>query len=588
MITPYLKNVCVGGEIGRRLEMALRRLLREDEFPIRKGFTATPYTLEYLLADLLWLPSNGSPCGHWAADESGRYINVLSLLLPYAGSLYPEELKNEIQQRLERAVNGVLPLQRPEGYFGKEREEGKIYRDHTSGHNWLLRGLVEYYKISRSEKALSAAKKIADYYIKTHSLWTTAEAMKDIEEGEGKAAYVYSNYTHCIDGLVNLWQATREERYLELAKKIGKLVKTFEHAVHSHHFLSTLRGIINLYIATGDKFYLDRVEKEWEEISKKGTLPTGGVPEHYLSWTSDEGCSEADWAMINLYLWTMTQKTKYIETAEKVILNHLFWNQCANGGFSCNYGGGDFRLGRMGNHIPGKRNEAYWCCSMHCCFGLSEIARHIFTYDENTVWINLFNDLSSEFRMGDEEVKLEIETLYPLKGFLKLEIESRNSFELKIRKPQWLDRENVNIQVNGKPDKVNLEDGYMTVSKKGRRLKVEMNFPLQVRVESPEISPFIYGKSDFIHNSGKKLILYGPSILRPVEKVEDSEIIIVPENPEFRVENGLLHINLFGVKTEPDIEKKEKWHRIIFEPISQETFNPMDMTVYLHKAGVRS
>ena len=570
MLTPDLRNVHLGGELSRRVEMALRRLLREDEFPIREGFTARPYMLNYLLADLLGLSDEGSPCGHWAGDESGRYINVLSYIAPYAGNIYPRELKQNLMQKLKDVVEGILPLQRQEGYFGKkELEEGKIYRDQISGQGWLLRGLVEYYKLTRDEKAILSAKKLGDYYIKTHLLWTTPEAMIDMEQG--KCAYVYSNYTHCIDGLVNLWRVTKEEKYLDLAKKIGKLVKTFEHSIHSHHFFSTLRGLINLYLATGDKFYLNKVEAEWDEISTKGILPTGGVPECYTNWTSDEGCSEADWAMINLYLWSITQKPRYIEMAEKIILNHFYWNQCSNGGFSGNYGGGDFRLGKMGNLTPGKRTEAYWCCSMHCTFALAEIARHIFTYNEKTLYVNLFNNVHSTFRMGDSEVKLEIETLYPLKGFVKIEVESKNLFDLKIRVPIWIKQENITLLVNEKQEKCNVKDSYLQIPKKGRRLKIELSFPFLLRIEG----------------SGEKhAIFYGPSILRPINKIDDSEIIILPDQPDYKVENGLLQLTLFGVKFSEDIEKGDKWSPRLFEPISQEPFHPLDITSFLFEANL--
>lgn len=567
MLTPDLGNIQLGGELGRRLEMAMRRLLREEEYPLREGFTARPYTLNYLLADLLWLSDEGSPCGHWAGDESGRYINVLSCLAPYAGNIYPNELKQELRQRLKKAVDGILPLQRDEGYFGKKLDENKLHRDHISGHNWLLRGLVEYYKITRDEKVLLAARKLGDYYIKIHPRWTTPEAMIDAEPE--KYAYVYSNYTHCLDGLVNLWRVTKEEKYLNLARKIGKLVKTFEHAVHSHHFFSTLRGLINLYLSSNDKFYLDKVEREWEAISAKGILPTYGVPECYTGWASDEGCSEVDWAMINLYLWNITQKPRYINMAEKVIFNHFFWNQCSNGGFSCNYGGGgDFRLGKMGNHTPGKRTEAYWCCSMHCTFGLAEIARHIFTYNQNNLWVNLFNNVKSAFRMGDSDVRVEIETLYPMKGFVRVGIESKNLFELKIRIPEWAEQETLSLLVNEKPLKPDLKDGYVCIPKKGKRLKVKLNFPLPLRIEGA---------------GEKQGIFYGPSILRPIDKVDDSEIIIVPVQPDYRVENGLLQLTLFGVKSSEDIDKKDKWIPRFFEPISQEPFRPLDLTTFLFR-----
>jgi hypothetical protein len=79
------------------------------------------------------------------------------------------------------------------------------------------------------------------------------------------------------------------------------------------------------------------------------------------------------------------------------------------------------------------------------------------------------------------------------------------------------------------------------------------------------------------------LIFYGPSVLRPVDKLEETEIVIIPDNPDFRIEKGLLRIKLFTIKSAEDVADKEKWQARVFEPISQETFAPIDMTEYLFK-----
>ena len=80
MLSPNLKSLKVGGELAARLEMAMKRLLREDRITAREDWACTPYSVDYLVADLAMSATDGSPCGHWAGDEAGRYINVLSAL----------------------------------------------------------------------------------------------------------------------------------------------------------------------------------------------------------------------------------------------------------------------------------------------------------------------------------------------------------------------------------------------------------------------------------------------------------------------------------------------------------------------------
>jgi len=51
----------------------------------------------------------------------------------------------------------------------------------------------------------------------------------------------------------------------------------------------------------------------------------------------------------------------------------------------------------------------------------------------------------------------------------------------------------------------------------------------------------------------------------------------------------LLRIKFFAVKSPEDAADKEKWQARIFEPISQETFSPMDITEYLFRVeGLKS
>ena len=149
-----------------------------------------------------------------------------------------------------------------------------------------------------------------------------------------KFAVGYICWTNALEGVVELYRVTKDERYLALARSIAE--RTDRHpAQHSHGFLTTVRGVVALYRVTGEARYLDQAEALWAGVVESGNvLIQGAVPEMFAPRVKrDEGCSEADWLRLSLDLWEITRQPRYLEQAERTLFNELAMNQFHTGDY---------------------------------------------------------------------------------------------------------------------------------------------------------------------------------------------------------------------------------------------------------------
>ena len=74
-------------------------------------------------------------------------------------------------------------------------------------------------------------------------------------------------------------------------------------------------------------------ECDWKIFMDRYRLPTGGVKEVLeKTCNRDEGCAECDWLRLNLLLWRLTGKGRYLDEAERALKGHFIYQQFPNGG----------------------------------------------------------------------------------------------------------------------------------------------------------------------------------------------------------------------------------------------------------------
>jgi DUF1680 family protein len=420
------------GDLQARYELTLRRVLSGE---------SPAYTEEFLLADAR--PEAVRRFTEYSGDTSGRYIGALAVAARVYGKPFPG---------LDGLVEKVIALQKPDGYFGAGFHYDKPTDEDLAllwGNGRLLVGLLEYYRLKPSAPLLAACRRLGDWLVRIGPLMQSAEIRAAF--GAQHFASSYICWMQQTEGLANLYMVTKDERYRKLAEDVAGVIE-LRPGDHVHGGLTSLRGVMDLYKATGDERFLTQCETAWESVARsKDALITGGVPE---GWSPNnhrtEGCAEADWVRLNLGLWTATGQRKYLETAERAVFNELAFNQFATGDFG-------HRV-YTDTGLPGNgAARAWWCCTLHGLRAFPDIHGSVFRSTKDGLWY----DLPLDGLIEAAGLSATAESSLKDNGTVRVTITSagpgKNS--LFIRKPQWAAA--TDIHIVGAAREYPAGDGYV-------------------------------------------------------------------------------------------------------------------------------
>lgn len=470
----------IQGDLAERLRRAVNRLRHEP-----------PYSPDYILHSVSYKSGTLSHFSDWSGDLSGRWVYALTCAQRLTHENYPE---------LMAIAEELLTYQHPDGHFGKPQPLSTTDRAQIYGNGWLLLGLTEHYLSTGDERFLNAARRLGDYYVATQEYW-----FDPIQRAKPPEFYAkdYANYLHALDGVVLLFRVTHDKGYLKLAKRMAESLLSFEESDHSHNFLSTRRGLLDLYVVTGDDRYLGQAEEDWARVVIRSMLPSGGVPERFKEPDRDEGCSEADWLRFNLQLWWCTGKTKYLDLAERILLNHFAYNQCDNGGFGHN---------RILPRFALVGEEAVWCCSMHGTHALATVPLFILAHTDEELFVNLFVSCTTTVPML-VPVQVTLETGYPASPDVTLHLDTARPtwFDLVIRIPAWAKLES--LTVNGDVETPDHGDGSLRLRrewKSGDVVRFRFGYGLRLETAQGQVSVEELQPGRFFREAS---LWYGPVLL---------------------------------------------------------------------------
>jgi DUF1680 family protein len=433
-----VSQVRLYGELGARYMAATCNLLTRTD----------RYSEDSFIASAAGHP--GAFWWDWPGDQIGRWLSVLHVAEGYGWT-------PAVEQR--RAVaEAVLPHQTKEGNFGPPASATSDDIKLLSGNCFALRGLMDAYADTHDPRYLDAARKMGRYFEKLAPQWET--------RSEGK---LHEFYGHCLDGLVALYEQGGDRWALDLAERIAP------HAgrtAHAHHSLSLCRGLIDLALLTGKKEYLDKVE-DYLAWCRESQTATGGLPEMMPQHSEDEGCTLADWVVVNLMMYQATGQERYLDDAEHTLVNHFFFNQFHTGGFGhLGYsqeivGGKDWQgwEGQFGSENPG-------CCSLWGQWGLGQTGSYIVTQTADAVSVNLYP--SAEINLPERGVQLAISSDFPrmTKACLLVKCDKPQSFSLALRIPTWT--RSMRVQCDGSP---------VETPKAGRRVVLNRTWKGTTRID---------------------------------------------------------------------------------------------------------
>ncbi len=439
----------LGGQLGERFDACVKvRVMKED-------------------VDALVAPFNDkTETRRWQSEFWGKWM--LGAVLSYRNNHDSELLK-----KIEHAVDGLLKSQSPDGYIGNYAPEARLKQWDVWGRKYSMLGLLSYYDLTGDKKVLDAVKRLADYTL--------------TELGPGKTDIVKTgNYygmasSSILEPMVFLYKRTGEQKYFDFAKYIvaqwetdagPKLIskadvpvaERFPHPVQvqkkgwfspengqkAYEMMSCYEGLLELYRLTGEKAYLDAVEKTVGNIIEQ-EINIAGSGSAFECWYHGcdcqtlptyhtmETCVTMTWMKLCQTLLGVTGNPMYADQIELSAYNALLASMKADASQIAKY-----------SPLEGKRTPGEEQCGMkiNCCnangpraFALLPQVAVMPLEKKDGLTINLYMPFETEQKLASgKKVKLRMETNYPADGAVKLEIletDADKPFEIFFRIPEW-------------------------------------------------------------------------------------------------------------------------------------------------------
>lgn len=392
-----------------------------------------------------------------------------------------------------------------DGRWNKEdRHSHELY---NAGH--LYEAAVAWQAATGKRNLMDIALKNADLVLKTF--------------GPGKMSKA-PGHQEIELGLVRLFEATGDRRYLDLAKffldargygepymqnhqKLQLQREAVGHAVRASYMFAAACDVAAL---TGTSEYDEALKSVWEDIVGKKMYLTGGIgatgsnegfatPYELPNYSAYcETCSSIAFVMWSRRMFQRTGDARYLDVVERTLYNAL------NAGLSLS---GDAFF--YPNPLESRQNveRVPWftcaCCPPNLTRFYASLPGLFYGKGGNNVYVNLYGASKTRVENINSKgqkvgVAIRQETDYPWNGVVRIYVdpEKPNTFALHVRIPGWakgdavplnlyryLDENgNVTLKLNGKAFVPNFSKGFAVIERKWNKGDVlELDLPMQPR-----------------------------------------------------------------------------------------------------------
>jgi len=389
----------------------------------------------------------------------------------------------------------------------------------------LMSAACVHYRVTRETNFLAVARKAANHLCEVFQSPTPALANNLI---------CPSHYM----GIIELYRATGEPRYLDLAKKfmaIRDLVKdggddnqdrilfaqqteAEGHAVRANYLYA---GAADLFLETGDTNLWRPLSRIWTNVVTTKMYITGGCGALYDGASPDgakdqkhitrvhqsygrnfqlpnttaynETCANIGNVLWNWRMFLATGDAKYMDVVELALYNSVLSGGALDGTnfFYTN----PLRVtDPMPVELRWSRTRvpfvSSFCCPPNLVRTIAESADHAYGKSTDTVWVNLYGGSSLATKLSSGEmVKLAQETDYPWSGHVRIKIMAcgRKEFVLKLRIPGWAD--GASVRVDNQPANITPEPesyfGIKRVWQAGDFVDLDLPMPARMMEANP-------------------------------------------------------------------------------------------------------
>jgi hypothetical protein len=332
---------------------------------------------------------------------------------------------------------------------------------------------------------------------------------------------VYPGHQVIEMGLVKLYRATGEKKYLDLArffldirgpkgdaynqahKRVVDQTEAVGHSVRATYMYS---GMADIAAIEKDDEYLNAITKIWEDIVYGKIYLTGGigatggnegfaVPFVLPNMSAYcETCASIGNIFTNHRLFLLHGDGKYMDILEKTLYNSML-------------SGVSLSADRFFYPNPlesnGQHERQAWfgcaCCPSNVARFVPAIPGYIYGAAKNELFVNLYLSNAAVIELDNRKIKVSQKADFPWNGKVELTVdpEVQAKFKIKLRIPGWARNEALpgglykfadqnndgySIEVNGETMTPEIVDGYAVINRKWKKGdKIQLDLPMPVR-----------------------------------------------------------------------------------------------------------
>jgi len=457
----------------------------------------------------------------------GHYLSALALM-------YASTNDAEVYKRFEYVLNGLESCQNASGngYLAgvpdgvkiwKEIAQGNI-RANTFGLNdrWVplynihktFSGLRDAYWYAGSEKAKGMLIKLTDWMLKEVSGLSDAQIQEMLISEHGGLNEVFAD----------VYDITGDKKYLELGKKfshtaiLNPLLAGQDKltGIHANTQIPKVIGFKRIADLDNNKQWNDAADFFWHNVTEKRSVAIGGnsISEHFnqvddfsnmvKNIEGPETCNTYNMLKLTKELYATSPQSSYIDYYERALYNHILSSQNSEtGGFVY------FTPMRPGHYrVYSQPQTSFWCCVGSGMENHGKYGEMIYAHTDNELYVNLF--IASKLNWKDKNVTIIQENNFPEVPETKITVNParKTNFSLKLRCPEWTDKAQVKILLNGKGYAVVADaNGYFTITRKWKKgdvviVKLPMYIAAEQMPDKSDYYAFTYGPVVLAANFG--------------------------------------------------------------------------------------
>lgn len=449
----------------------------------------------------------------------------------YSLQTYPDP---KLDAYLDTLILKIGLAQEEDGYLYTNRtiaemHGGKGLHEWASPDRWMLDSILshELYNIGHLYEAAVA------HYQATgkRSLLDIAIKSADLVERDfgPDGVKVYPGHQVIEMGLVKLYRATGDKRYLDLAKffldirgpngeeynqahkKVTDQTEAVGHSVRATYMYS---GMADIAAIERNKAYLNAITRIWEDIVYGKIYVTGGIgatggnegfAEPFVLPNMSaycETCASIGNIFTNHRLFLLHGEGKYIDILEKTLYNSML-------------SGVSLSADRFFYPNPlesnGQHERQAWfgcaCCPSNVARFVPAIPGYIYAVTNKELYVNLYISNDADINLDKTRVKISQKANFPWDGDVEISVdpETPGNFTVRLRIPGWArneaipgdlyrfsdqNNENYTISVNGEVLDPEIENGYAVIMRKwqkGDRITLELPMPVRTVIADERI-----------------------------------------------------------------------------------------------------